>query len=102
MLFGQVNGAHAAFAERLQEFVGADPRAGTFVRAGWRSEGDPGGGGDFEVAAEVLLLGEESVNALVQDGITRAGLVEEGGTRGGGMDLSGGDKDFAFSHGDLA
>jgi hypothetical protein len=77
-LLGQVDDAHAAFADLLQELVGADQGAGALARP---SRGDglsQTWGRSVEWPLGVLVCGQQLADPLEQLGLAGAGLVEEG------------------------
>jgi hypothetical protein len=93
-LLGHVHDAHAAFADHLQELVGADGRARALAHGG---RGDVGCGGGCEgrrgeEAAGRVVMAEQVLDLGPEPRIRAAGRVEEGrplrgvGQLGGGVE----------------
>jgi hypothetical protein len=100
-LLGDVDGAHAAFAEAFEELVApGDDRAGGDARLGG-VEGPGGGGvvGAVEDAVDALVEGEQLPQALAQGVVAGAGLVEEGVALGGVGHVQGGGEQGFLGHG---
>src|SRR6266540_4442743 len=98
-LLGQEDRAHAALAELLEEFVGADHRAGTCAQ-GWVSAGGTESGRwRFQKAARPLMLPEQPLEAFTQGRVAGAHPVEEGRTLGRHFLFQGLDEERLFLHG---
>ena len=111
-LLGHEDGAHAAFADLLQELVRADHRAGALGdrqldggAATHLGPNSPGGrcgshGVVPEKAADLGVRRQQSIHAAAQVGVGAAGLVQVGGALGR-IDLGQGGEEDGLGGGHL-
>jgi hypothetical protein len=65
-LLGHVHGAHASFADLLEELVRADRRAGLFVSCRFKHDRSAGDGRRFQKAADLHVRAEQSLDSTAQ------------------------------------
>src|SRR5262249_57083629 len=101
--------AHAAFADLLDELVGADDAARTFARSRGRFCGSarnrPRAGlgfrGALEKAPQLLLFAQQLFDLLAQCPIISADLIQKCRTSRRIILMEGSNEDVAFVHGSI-